>query len=89
MPIDVVIDNGITTGGCRLICEAGGEKELFIQVTSGDYPAAGDVRLTWTYSRALYAFKSKIISQRVLDSNFMLLEQHMRTEAAEEYPLPK
>jgi c-di-GMP-binding flagellar brake protein YcgR len=100
MPIDVVINNGVATGGCRLICEAGGGKELFIQITLGDYPEAGDVQLTWTYSRALYTFKSKIISRRALDSNSMLLEiefpdsitkeerrKYLRVRPSEEHPI--
>jgi c-di-GMP-binding flagellar brake protein YcgR len=100
IPIDVVINNGLAIGGCMLICEAGGGKELFIQITCGDYPEAGDVKLTWTYSMAVYTFKSKIISQRALDSNFMLLEiefpdritkeerrKYLRVRPSEEHPI--
>lgn len=100
IPIDVVINNGVAISGCRLNCEAGGGKKLFIQVASGDYPETGDVKLTWTYSRALYAFKSKIISQRALDSNFTLLEiefpdritkeerrKYLRVRPSEEHPI--
>lgn len=100
MPIDVVINDDIAVAGCRLICEAGGGRELFIQVTPGDYPETADVRLVWTYSKMSYTFKNKIISQREIDSKCLLLEiefpdkitkeerrKYLRVRPSEEHPI--
>jgi c-di-GMP-binding flagellar brake protein YcgR len=68
MPVSTVINDTVTLTDCRLICRTDNEKELFIQVTSGDYPAVGDVKLTCTNPKALYTFASKIISRKEIDS---------------------
>lgn len=100
IPIDVVVNNGVAIAGCRLIRETAGGGELFVRIITGDYPEKAEVKLAWTYSKALYAFKSKIISQKDIDSKFKLLEiespdkitkeerrKYLRVRPSEEHPI--
>ena len=68
MSVSVVINDTITLNDCRLIYKTDKEKELFIQVASGNCPETGDVELTCTLPKASYTFKSRIISQKEIDS---------------------
>ena len=66
MPVTILINDKIPLGDCRLIYKTDNIKELFIQVTSGNYPAKGDLKLTCSHPKASYKFNSKIISQKEL-----------------------
>ena len=68
MSVSVVINDTITLNDCRLIYKTDNEKELLIQVASGNYPETGDVELTCALPKASYTFKSSIIPQKEIDS---------------------
>ena len=67
MPVSILINGTIAVSDCRLIYKTDIEKELFVQVASGDYPKTGDLKLTCTHPKALYIFRSRIISQKEID----------------------
>lgn len=99
--VNVVINNTISLTACRLIYTTENEKELFIQVPTGDYPETGNVELICAHPKALYVFKSKIISQKETgfeDSLYLRIEvpdnithkerrKHFRVKPSEAYPI--